>query len=175
MQSSVTANSSNSPWRNPWVLGWIGLIIVVVGVNLAMVYLAVSTNPGLVSEDFYNRGQHYEQTLVSRLAKDPGWTMRTDFPEDLRPGEPATIRVVLVDKVGQPVTPDQVTFFAYRPSDKSRDFSAPMAAEGPGRYAAQVVFPLFGAWDGLVAVRQGEDEFTTGDAIIVTRPDRPRN
>ncbi len=173
MQSSVAANRSNSPWRNPWVLGWIGLIIVVLGVNLTMVYLAVSTNPGLVSDDFYNRGQHYEQTLVSRLAKDPGWTMRTDVPDDLRPGESATIRVVLVDKVGQPVTPDQVTFFAYRPSDKSRDFSVPMTAEGPGRYAAQVVFPLFGAWDGLVAVRQGEDEFTTGDAIIVTRPDRP--
>jgi nitrogen fixation protein FixH len=173
MQSSVTANSSNSPWRKPWVLGWIGLIVVVLGVNLTMVYLAVSTNPGLVSDDFYNRGQHYEQTLVSRLAKDPGWTMHTDLPDDLRPGEPATIRVVLVDKVGQPVTPDQVTFFAYRPSDKSRDFSVPMVAEAPGRYAAQVVFPLFGAWDGLVAVRQGEDEFTTGDAIIVTRPDRP--
>ena len=108
MQSSVTANRSNSPWRNPWVLGWIGLIVVVLGVNLTMVYLAVSTNPGLVSEDFYNRGQHYEQTLVSRLAKDPGWTMRTDFPDDLRPGEPATIRVVLVDKVGQPVTPDDL-------------------------------------------------------------------
>jgi len=175
MQSSAAANSSNSPWRNPWVLGWIGLIVVVLGVNVTMVYLAVSTNPGLVSEDFYNRGQHYEQTLVSRLAKDPGWTMRTDIPDDLRPGESATIRVVLVDKVGQPVTPDQVTFFAYRPSDKSRDFSVPMTAEGPGRYAAQVVFPLFGAWDGLVAVRQGEDEFTTGDAIIVTRPDRPEN
>jgi nitrogen fixation protein FixH len=160
----------DSPWRNPWVLGWIGLILVVLAVNLTFVYLAFSTNPGLVSDNYYDRGQHYERTLVSRLANDPGWTLHADLPDEIRPGESATIRVVLVDKVGQPVTPDQVSFFAYRPSDKTRDFSAPMVEEGPGRYAAAVVFPLFGAWDGLIAVRQGEDEYTTGQRIDVDRP-----
>ncbi|HYN77033.1 MAG TPA: FixH family protein [Lamprocystis sp. (in: g-proteobacteria)] len=170
LPSAQRLNSSTSPWRNPWVLGWLGLILVVLAVNVTFIYLAVSTSPGLVSEDFYDRGQEYERTLVSRLAKDPGWTMRLDFPDDLRPGVPATVRVVLVDKAGQPVTPDQVTFFAYRPSDKTRDFSAPMVAEGPGRYAASVSFPLFGAWDGLIAVGQGEEEVTNGERIIVTRP-----
>ena len=168
--SAQRLNSSNSPWRSPWVLGWIGLVLVVLAVNVTFVYLAISTNPGLVTEDFYDRGQHYEQTLVSRLARDPGWTMRADIPDDLMPGVPATIRVTLVDRAGQPVRPDQVTFFAYRPSDKGRDFSVPMVEEGPGRYAARVSFPLFGAWDGLIAVRQGADEVTSGERIIVTRP-----
>jgi len=171
MQPTVsTAKQAESPWRNPWVLGWIGLVITVLGVNLTFVWLAVTTNPGLVSEDYYDRGQHYEHTLASRLAKDPGWTMRPDFPDDARPGETTTVRVVLVDRAGQPVNPDQVTFYAYRPSDKGRDFSVPMVAEGLGRYQARVTFPLFGAWDGLIAVRQGEDEFTAGDRIIVARP-----
>jgi nitrogen fixation protein FixH len=168
--SAQPVNHSNSPWRSPWVLSWIGLILVVLAVNLAFVYLAISSNPGLVSDDFYDRGQHYEQSLASRLARDPGWTLRTDIPDDLKPGEAATIRVVLVNKAGQPVTPDAVTFFAYRPSDKNRDFSAPMVEEGKGRYAARVTFPLFGAWDGLVAVRQGADEFTSGERIVVLRP-----
>ncbi len=48
------------------------------------------------------------------------------------------------------------------PSDKTQDFSAPMLEEGQGRYSVQVAFPRFGVWDGLIAVRQGEDEFTTG-------------
>ena len=171
MQSSAQpGKTSNSPWRSPWVLAWIGLILVVLAVNFTFVYLAISTNPGLVSDDFYDRGQHYEQTLASRLARDPGWTLRTDIPDDLKPGESATVRVILVDKAGQPVTPDQVTFFAYRPSDKNRDFSVPMLEEGKGRYAARVSFPLFGAWDGLVAVRQGADEYTRGERIVVTRP-----
>ena len=168
--SAPTAERSNSPWRSPWVRSWIGLILVVLGVNLTFVYFAVSTNPGLVNEDYYERGQHYEKTLISRLAKDPGWTLRADIPDGLKAGEGATILVTLVDKVGQPVTPDQVTFYAYRPSDKARDFSAPMVAVGPGQYSARVVFPLFGAWDGLVAVRRGEDESTTGERIEVARP-----
>jgi nitrogen fixation protein FixH len=135
-----------------------------------MVYLAMRTNPGLVNDDYYERGQHYEQTLVSRLAKDPGWTMRVDIPSELKPGEETAIRVVLVDKAGQPVTPDSVTFYAYRPSDKTRDFSHPMTEEGKGRYATRASFPLVGHWDALIAVRQGEDEFTSGSRIVVPKP-----
>jgi nitrogen fixation protein FixH len=168
--SAQTAVRSNSPWRNPWVLGWIGLIMSVLTVNLIMVFFAIATNPGLVNDDYYDRGQNYERTLVSRLAKDPGWTMRADIPDDLKVNQSATILVTLVDKAGQPVTPDQITFFAYRPSDKSRDFSAPMAKEGLGQYSVRVTFPLFGAWDSLIAIRQGEDEFTTGERIRVVRP-----
>ncbi len=165
-----TVDPSNSPWRSPWVLAWTGLITVVLMVNVTFVYLAFATNPGLVNDDYYERGQHYEKTLISRLAKDPDWTLRADIPDDLKAGAVASIQVTLVDATGQPVTPDQVSFYAYRPSDKTRDFSTSMVAMGAGQYSARVVFPLFGAWDGLIAVRQGEDEFTTGERITVARP-----
>ena len=161
---------SNSPWRSPWVIAWIGLVVTVLLVNITMVYLAISTNPGLVNDDFYERGQDYEQTMASRLKKDPGWTMSTDFPRDIKQSVSTTIRVTLVDKAGQPVTPDSVTFYAYRAADKSADFSIPMVEEDKGRYAAKVTFPLVGFWDGLVAVTQGADEYTDGDRIIVARP-----
>lgn len=171
MQAAVTSTErSNSPWRNPWVLAWIGLVVSVLVVNGTFVWLAFSTNPGLVDDDFYERGQHYEKTLASRLAKDPGWTMHADIPDDLTAGLGGSILVTLVDKAGQPVKPERVTFYAYRPSDKSADFSVPMSQIGPGQYLARVSFPLFGVWDGLVAVTQGEDEFTSGQRIRVARP-----
>jgi nitrogen fixation protein FixH len=171
MQVSNEHNGqSGSAWRSPWVIGWIGLVAVVLGVNLTMVWLAFSTSPGLVNDDYYERGQDYEKHLASRLAKDPGWTMRADIPPDLRPGSPATVRIVMVDKTGQPVSPDRVTFYAYRPSDKRLDFESAMTQEGAGRYAARVSFPLFGRWDWLIAVRQGEDEYTLGDELTVAKP-----
>ncbi len=157
-------------WRSPWVIAWVGLVVVVLGVNLTMVYLAITTNPGLVSEDYYDRGQHYERTLISKLGKDPGWTIRSDIPADLHVDQASTIRVFLVDKAGQPVTPDAVNLFAYRPSDKAQDFSSVMTPEGPGRYVARVTFPLMGRWDTLVAVTQGEDEITRGSRINVAGP-----
>lgn len=168
--SVATAADLNSPWRSPWVLAWIGLVVAVLVVNSIFIYCAITTNPGLVASDYYDRGQHYEKTLSSRLAKAPGWLLRADLPEDVKATEAATVLVTLVDQTGQPVTPEQVTFFAYRPSDQTSDFAAPMAVVGPGRYSVRVTFPLFGAWDWLIAVRQGEDEFTTGERISVARP-----
>jgi nitrogen fixation protein FixH len=165
-----TEVKQTSAWRSPWVIGWVGLVVVVLGVNLTMVVLAVATNPGLVNDNYYERGQHYERTMMSRLARDPGWTLTADFPDDIRLNEPTTLRVFLVDKAGQPVSPEGVTFHAYRPSDKSMDFSAPMLEEGKGRYAARLSFPLYGVWDTLVAVRQGEDEYMTGARVSVARP-----
>lgn len=171
MQTTTSSEVKvTSAWRSPWVIGWVGLVVVVLGVNLTMVVLAVATNPGLVNDNFYERGQDYEKTLMSRLARDPGWTLSADFPSDIKVSEPTWLRVFLVDKAGQPVSPEAVTFFAYRPSDKAMDFSRPMVEEAKGRYAAQVTFPLFGAWDTLVAVEQGGDEYTTGARISVARP-----
>lgn len=171
MQTATsTGVKPTSAWRSPWVIGWVALVVVVLGVNLTMVVLAVATNPGLVNDNYYERGQHYERTMMSRLARDPGWTLTADFPDEIKPNEPVTLRVFLVDNAGQPVSPDGVTFYAYRPSDKAMDFSTPMGEEGKGRYAARLSFPLYGVWDALVAVQQGGDEYMTGARIRVARP-----
>lgn len=171
MQTSMSMGEKRtSAWRSPWVIGWIGLVVVVLGVNLTMVVLAVATNPGLVNDNFYERGQDYEKTLMSRRARDPGWVLSADFPSEIKAGELTWLRIFLVDKAGQPVSPEGVTFFAYRPSDRTKDFSQPMVAEAKGRYAAQVSFPLYGVWDTLVAVEQGGDEYTTGARVRVARP-----
>jgi nitrogen fixation protein FixH len=159
-----------SAWRSPWVIGWIGLVVAVLCVNLTMVYFAVSTNPGLVNDDYYERGQDYEKHLASRLAKDPGWTMKAEIPGDVRAGVPTTVRIALADKEGGAVAPGQVTFFAYRPSDKTQDFAIPMIDMGGGLFVARLSFPLFGQWDWLIAVRHGADEYTTGGRLGVAKP-----
>lgn len=170
-QTAMRTEGKPTPaWRSPWVIGWVGLVVVVLGVNLTMVVLAVATNPGLVNDNYYERGQHYERTMMSRLSRDPGWTLTADVPAEIKRDEPTTIRVFLVDKAGQPVTPEGVTFHAYRPADKSMDFSASMVEEGKGRFAARLSFPLHGVWDALIAVQQGDDEYTTGARISVARP-----
>lgn len=171
MASSATQEPRPTPaWKSPWVIGWVGLVVSVLGANLVMVFFAITTNPGLVTEDFYDRGQLYEQTMVSKLARDPGWNLHADVPADLTAGEPAVIRFFLTDKAGQPVTPDAVRFFAYRPSDAEQDFDLPMMEEGRGRYMVEASFPLMGIWDTLVAVKHSEDEYNLGKRIRVRRP-----
>lgn len=159
-----------SGWKNPWVIGWISLILVVLGVNITMVLLAIATNPGLVRDDYYEGGRALERSIESRRAEGRDWTIRIDTPDDIRAEAPARVRFAAVDKVGQPIRPDAVTFFVYRPSDAGRDFSLPMTPLGPGLFEGSVTFPLPGIWDTLVSVRQGDDEETFAQRIKVARP-----
>ncbi|NCA88283.1 MAG: nitrogen fixation protein FixH [Gammaproteobacteria bacterium] len=154
-------------WKSPWVIGWVTLVLVVLIVNLTLVVLGISTNPGLVIENFYDRGQNYEKNWASKQAHDPGWVMQADVPRDLVVGEPKAIRFFLVDKAGRPAAVEEAHFYAYRPSDSQQDFDLPMIEEGPGHYRVDVSFPLVGAWDTLVAVRYGGEEFTHGRRVQV--------
>jgi len=158
---------TNSAWRSPWFIGWVGLIVVVLGVNVTMIVLAFVTNPGLVIDDYYERGRDVERTLATRRAEAPGWTMSLDTPADVAKNSATTVRFYVVDSAGQPVRPDRVTYYAYRPSDSSADFSAPMIEEAPGRYAAEVTFSISGLWDTLVAAETDGQEVAFDQRIGV--------
>lgn len=148
---------AGSAWRSPWLYASIGLILTVLAVNITMVVFAITTNPGLVRADYYESGREMERTIATRAESGPGWTMKLDVPGDATAGDQVSVYFILVDRVGQPATPDSVTFFAYRPSDASLDFELPMEAEAPGRYVARVSFPLKGAWDTLAeATSEGQ-------------------
>ncbi len=156
-----------SAWRSPWFIAWIALVAVVLAVNATMITLAFVTNPGLVIDDYYERGRDVERTLATRRAEAPGWTMSLDTPADVTAGEETTVRFYVVDEAGQPVRPEAVTYYAYRPSDRSEDFSLPMVEEAPGRYAVEVSFRLSGLWDTLVAAEAGEQEVVFDQRIGV--------
>jgi nitrogen fixation protein FixH len=81
----------------------------------------------------------------------------------------AKVRFAAVDRVGQPVEAEQVTYHAYRPSDAGRDFSLPMTQAGPGLFETEVTFPLGGVWDTLVVVQQGDQEHSFAERVSVGR------
>ena len=171
MQQPPSPQTRSTPaWHSPWLIGWFALVATFLAVNGVMIYFAVTTNPGLVVEDYYDRGQYYENHLASKLAQDPGWVMRTHIPQDIKAGETQVLQFLVVDTAGQPVSVEDVTFYAYRPSDGGRDFSLPMETEAPGRYAVTVSFPLVGVWDALFAARLGGVEHSLGQRLIVARP-----
>jgi nitrogen fixation protein FixH len=158
-------------WKSPWVIGWVLLVVTVLGVNLFMVLLAVKTSPGLVNEDFYERGQDYEKNLFTKRANAPDWHMEIGLPKPIVAGEDTPVTFSILDKAGVPVATDGVTFYAYRPSDAQRDFSQPMAPVDAGLYSTKAQFRLKGFWDVLVSVKVGEEEHNVGRRIVVRAPD----
>jgi nitrogen fixation protein FixH len=148
-----------SAWRNPWVITWVTILLAFFLISGIRIFLAVKTSPGLVDDNYYERGQSYEKERLSRMARDPGWQMRIKAPDFIGIAVPVVFDFEVKDKQGHPVTPDAVTFYVYRPSDVKQDFSLPMEKVGEGRYRTEASFPLLGVWDILVSVKNGEDEY----------------
>lgn len=169
--ATAPRNDTNSPWRNPWVIGWLGLIVVVLLANVTMVVLAVVTNPGLVVEDYYERGRNYAETRAAqRLARPENWQVRLELPDDVFLGVPASFRVAATDERGLPVQADLARLFAYRPSDAAADFDVAMETEAPGVVATEVTFTLPGTWDLIVQLTAGDRVYDQARRISVRRP-----
>ncbi len=154
----VIMAKKNSPWRSPWIIGWLSLLLVFLLANGIMIYLAIEGNPGLVVDDYYERGQDYEKNMLKRMAKDPGWDMKIIMPELIEVAKPMLVNFTVLDVAAKPVNRDSVTFYAYRPSDAKKDFSVPMQRIDDGLYEAWVTFPLLGIWDVLVTVTNVDGE-----------------
>ena len=162
-------NKSNSPWRNPWIIGWMGLLIAFVMANAFMIYLTTGGGPGLVVDDYYERGEDYEKNMLKRLAQDPGWKMELRAPEPIEMGKKHIINVALVDAENKPLNEDSVMFHVYRPSDASKDFSLPLQRIDDGLYEVAVSFPLPGVWDVLVTVPFKDHEINFPQRIEVEK------
>jgi len=158
--------------RNPWVLGWLGLLVTVIGVNVAFIVTAFNTTPGLVDEKYYEKGRDVEKNFHKRLeARNRlGWDIRLNTPETVVAGEAANYSVSLVDSAGIALREAEVILQAYRPSDSSADIRAPMEIVTDGIYQTRLTLPLKGIWDLKVVVRHGEDELEIARRISAVAP-----
>lgn len=170
MANNKISQDNPSAWRNPWVIGWIALVLIVLIVNGVMISLAFITNPGLVTEDYYEKGQDYEQNINKMIAarKELGWTFQTDFPTDPVMNQAAHYSVNVVDKYGVALSEAKVFLHAYRPSDADADFSVEMIETINGRYEAKIKYPLKGFWEYTIDVKRDEDvyKFTRRASVL---------
>jgi nitrogen fixation protein FixH len=92
--SQSTMNERRSSWI-PWI--FVGGMLVVVVVNGFMVWLALSTFPGLTTTQSYDRGRAYNQVLAEAARQDAlGWNARVGLRE-------GRIAFDVTDREGRPV------------------------------------------------------------------------
>ncbi len=157
--------------KNPWVIGWLFLVGVVLAVNIGFISLAFITNPGLVDKDYYEKAEDYEENLVKyRTARAAlGWTYQAAFPKNPVINTKNVYRLSMVDKAGLPLTAASVKLIAYRPSDASADFEVELLETRAGIYEGYVSYPLKGIWEITAAIVRGDDKYDfTRRASIVT-------
>ncbi len=169
-QSKRISQDNPSGWRNPWMLSLIGLITIVLLVNIGFITLAFVSSPGLVTENYYEKGLDHEKNVRKRIAarSQLGWSFSTDFPKKPLVNRNETYRVNLVDKAGMPLGKANVQLKAYRPSDATADFNVAMSETIPGVYETAVTFPLKGIWEITVDIKRGNDvyDFTQRTSVV---------
>jgi len=163
------SQDNKQAWRNPWVLGMVGLILLVIAVNVGFITMAMRTNPGLVDNKYYDHGRDLERNALKKIAARNALGLEANFetPEHIVISRPAPFRFTAVDKRGLPFTNAEVTIVAYRPADAAADFIVQMQDNTQGRYQADMVFPLKGTWDLIIKVKRGEDSIELTHRISV--------
>jgi nitrogen fixation protein FixH len=124
------------------LLGFFGAIF---GMNGALIYAAVSTNSGLVANEPYRKGLHYNERIAAQERQvGLGWAEKLDVSQD------GGIALALTDGAGRPVEGLKVETVLGRPATNRDDIRLGLIEVAPGRYEAHTA-PL-GAGSWLVAL-----------------------
>jgi nitrogen fixation protein FixH len=121
---------------------------VIFVVNGAMMYSAITTYTGIVSNEPYRKGLHYNERIAEdeRQAK-LGWSDDVTIARDGR-----IVVALAADQTG-PVTGMKVAAQIGRPSTNRFDSRLDLSETGPGRYEAQTGALDAGAWIVALEVR----------------------
>lgn len=169
MGSNMISQDNKQAMRNPWVLGWLGILITVISVNVAFIVTAFNTSPGLVDEAYYEKGRDHEKHFQEKMTARNrlGWSIKLQTPKTITLGVPDNYSVSVTDRVGNPLKDAKVTLHAYRPSDAAADFTTELQMVANGVFQSKVLLPLKGIWDINIAVVQGEERLETAHRVHV--------
>jgi len=159
-------------WKNPFVVAWFVILTIVLAVNFFMVSMAIVTNPGLVIDDFYEKGKNMDAILAERKRMEKlGWQLKIDLPV-LSEGKTDTVTLQVMDKENQPLEVETAVLYYYRPSSRKLDGEQPLAPTGtPGEYQSDFVLNVKGKWDIVMEVTQGDIRYNVGRSIMVRDPE----
>ena len=138
---------------------------VILAVNLYYIYLSKKTWSGLVTEDSYQKGLHYNQVFSdARKQKELGWNMTVSY-QNLG-GAEGDLVVFLRDKDRVQIPDAEVMAYIRRPAQVGQDFSQKLEFVD-GKYQTQIHFPLRGQWDILINTTKGKDSFQEAKRYII--------
>jgi nitrogen fixation protein FixH len=146
--------------RNPWFLGMIALIILVLGVNGAFIWFAIHQRSTLVDKDYNTNDRKSNASMIGELQnqKALAWKITINQPKQIVMNQPISYKIIVMDQAGAPVS-GTVEVKTYRASDESRDTVINFSETSPGNYQGYIAYPLKGFWELRIRIKRGEEIF----------------
>lgn len=157
----MISQSNKSGLRNPWVLGMMALIAIVLAVNATFIWFTMKEGRStLVERDYKTKDRKSNELLLSELREKQALAWQTEIkkPKSVVVGTPTSYEISIKDREGAPVS-GTLEVIAYRGSDASKDFTTTFKEVAPGRYQGYINFPLKGFWELHIRVQRGDEHF----------------
>lgn len=168
----MISQDNKSGLRNPWFLGMLAAIIVVLGVNGTFIWFAMHQRSSLVDREYSTRDRKSDAAVLGDLRshKALAWRITIKQPRGITMNSPATYEISVADREGEPVS-GAMEVEAYRPSDAGKDFATAFREVLPGNYQGYISFPLKGYWELRIRIKRGADVFEVNtDRFSVAMP-----
>jgi nitrogen fixation protein FixH len=123
----------------------------ILAMNGAMIYSAFSTYSGIVSNEPYRKGLHYND----RIAADARQS-RLGWNDAIAVGRDGHVVLTLADRDGQPIVGARMDAQIGRPSTNRHDIKIDLSETAVGRYEAQAGALDAGNWTIAVDVRTAD-------------------
>lgn len=167
----ISQNNKNG-LRNPWFLGMLGAIIVVLGINGVFIWLAMHNRSTLVDREYSTRDRKSDAAALGDLRshKALAWKTTIKQPKSITMDSPVAYEISVTDRENVPVS-GAMEVEAYRAADASKDFLTAFSEVSPGSYQGYISFPLKGYWELRIRIKRGEDVFEVNtDRFSVAMP-----
>jgi nitrogen fixation protein FixH len=162
----ATRRTAPREWK-----GWMVLVFmlaffgVVIGVNVLMAHLAVSTFGGVDVDSSYRAGQMFERDVaMAETQNERHW--RVDGKITKAADGTTALDVVARDSTGTALTGLTAMALFTRPTDRRLDRTVVIREDAAGHFHGDVALPP-GQWDLVVELtRQGERQFRSVNRVI---------
>tara|TARA_Y100000590_G_scaffold252746_1_gene283828 strand:+ start:54776 stop:55288 length:513 start_codon:yes stop_codon:yes gene_type:complete len=138
--SNASVDGAGKPHpKDKWIPFYFVIFFVVIAIlDGFFVYMAVSTQTGVVTDHAYERGLNFN-ALLDETRSQPDLQETALFNE-------GTLSWQLNDQHGAPITDASVQASIQRPVQDGYDFDIALTHQGGGLYSAHLDLPLKGLW-----------------------------
>lgn len=143
----------------PWY--FVAFFVVLAILDGAFVTIALSTHRGVVTDNAYQKGLNYNQTIAASERQDAlGWAGTISF-------ESGMLLLALSDKDQVAIKEANVTAYISRPAQAGFDFSVPLELNTEGVYSNNVIFPTKGLWNVRIMATWQQQQYQKSQNIVV--------
>ena len=149
----------NKGWH--WGVFVGGLMAVVIGANLILIYFATTDPSFAVEEDYYQKALHWDDKRAQdRANAELGWTVELDVGRERAADGSVQVVVRLLDAEGQAVRGAGVDLEAFHNARAAWIHRVQLRENEEGAYSAALPARRPGLWEFRLNVVRDEQRFT---------------